>query len=100
MASLRIIAAARAEYAEAFNRYRNVSEHVAFGFEAAVQQALESVANSPEAWPFHDEPHRVYKVKRYPYLIIYSFEPDQGVTVLVIAHAHRRPGYWKYRTRQ
>jgi hypothetical protein len=36
-------------------------------------------------------------LRRYPYLIVYVVEP--ALTVVAIAHAHRRPGYWAERVK-
>jgi len=39
---------------------------------------------------------RVARVRRFPYDIIYTVEPDH-IFVLAIGHQHRRPGWWKKR---
>jgi plasmid stabilization system protein ParE len=37
--------------------------------------------------------------RRYPYAIIYRVLPDR-IEILAIAHARRRPGYWRNRANQ
>ncbi len=34
-------------------------------------------------------------LRRFPYLVVYVIEPT--LTVVAVAHAHRRPGYWTER---
>jgi hypothetical protein len=33
---------------------------------------------------------------RFPYVLIYSFTPDM-LRIVAVAHARRRPGYWRAR---
>ena len=39
---------------------------------------------------------RRYPFRRFPYSLIYRAMPD-GLRILVVAHQHRRPGYWRGR---
>lgn len=40
---------------------------------------------------------RLFPLRRFPYSIIYR-SGEGGVQVVVMAHQHRRPGYWRGRT--
>jgi plasmid stabilization system protein ParE len=40
---------------------------------------------------------RQLKVRGFPYLIAYRIRPDD-VYVVAVAHAKRRPGYWRHRS--
>lgn len=39
---------------------------------------------------------RVFRFRVFPYSLIISVEPD-ALLVLAVAHARRRPGYWRDR---
>lgn len=64
-------------------------------FIAAVESALEQVAASPERYPLLFEPDiRSAKVARFPYRVVY-IALDSDIDVLTVAHAKRRPSYWR-----
>jgi hypothetical protein len=39
---------------------------------------------------------RAFVLGRFPYTLIYTLAPDV-LTILVVGHQHRRPGYWRSR---
>jgi hypothetical protein len=43
-----------------------------------------------------DLPYRRHRVRRFPYLVFYAVAPEE-IRVVAIAHAKRRPGYWRDR---
>ena len=67
-------------------------------FVAAVREALERVAENPQAWPLVSdvaERHHVrrFLLRRFPYSIVF-LEREDEIRVLAIAHGSREPGYW------
>jgi plasmid stabilization system protein ParE len=64
---------------------------------AAVDEALERIAETPLASPMWREgiPHRSHPVRRFPYVVF--FVVDDSAVEVVAAHAKRRPGYWRGR---
>jgi plasmid stabilization system protein ParE len=65
---------------------------------AAVDEALDDIADAPTAhppWQVHAA-FRRRLVRRFPYLVFYVVASDH-VRVVAIAHAKRRPGYWRDR---
>ena len=66
------------------------------GFALAVETALDRIARFPERYPRIDAHHRSGNVENYPFQIIYR-DDDQRIYIIAIAHAKRRPGYWKRR---
>ena len=54
---------------------------------------------TPNTWPAFDHGTRRFLLRRYPYNLIYRVEPTRLV-IVAVAHAHRRPGYWKQRLAQ
>ncbi len=58
-----------------------------------VQEALARIESFPRAWPPFSKRTRRCLVKRFPYGIIYRHAAEE-ITVVPVAHLHRRPGYW------
>ena len=66
-----------------------------------VSAAIRSLREpGPECGPVHsiagDLGVRRKLVKRFPYLVIF-IELEESVRVIAVAHAARRPGYWRRR---
>ena len=94
---------ASAELEEAALWYEAQRSGLGLAFLAAVDRALEHLA----AWPGSGVPVpgvpanlsvRQHPVSRFPYRIAYLVT-SQEVRVLAVAHARRRPGYWRSRTK-
>ena len=70
-------------------------------FEIAVREAIDAAVDSPETWSvwpgWEREPAvRSKRVSGFPYRVVY-FVTGEQLAVLAIAHAKRRPGYWRER---
>jgi toxin ParE1/3/4 len=70
-------------------------------FETAVRTAIDAAAASPESWAvwpgWEREPLvRSKGVSEFPYRVVY-FVVDDVLVVVAVAHAKRRPGYWRER---
>jgi toxin ParE1/3/4 len=89
-------AAAAADVEEAYDWYEAQREGLGDEFLAAVQAALESILNHPEAAPIvHRETRRVL-LRRFPYGIHYRLI-DEEVVVVACFHAKRNPRLWSTR---
>ena len=66
-------------------------------FANAVDAALTAVATDPQRFVAVDQLHRVCPVRRFPFRIVYRIVENR-VLVVAVAHAKRRPGYWRDRT--
>jgi len=87
------------EEAEAAARwYAERSPSAALGFDAELDNAEQAISTQPDAWPSFDHGTRRYLLRRYPFSVVYQTEPDH-VVIVAVAHARRRPGYWKARRR-
>ena len=93
MADVLIGAGAEEDYADALSWYAARSERAARGFEAEFKRAIDAIAEAPRRFPLCDGQHRYYLMRRYPFQVIYR-EKLEGVLILAVAHAKRRPGYW------
>ena len=84
------------EYLGAIEWYLSRNQVVASRSAQQVTNAVRLIAEAPQHWPGYPRGTRKFVLRRFPYLLIYRELPDV-IQVLAIAHAHRRPGYWKNR---
>ncbi|MFC5863485.1 type II toxin-antitoxin system RelE/ParE family toxin [Acidicapsa dinghuensis] len=84
------------EIDQAFEWYWAQSRDAAADFldELAIVQAR--IRRSPRQFPSVSSSLRKATLHRYPYYLLFR-EVDEEVQILVVAHAKRRPGYWKKR---
>jgi len=87
---------AAAEFKEAFRWYFERSTAIAAEFADEVIRAVENIAEAPHRWPAQIAGTRKFVMHRFPFLIIYR-EAASGIQILAVAHAKRRPGYWRSR---
>ncbi len=88
---------AREEYLDAIAWYLTHSESIARAFQQEVQLAVDRIRHEPGQWPiFEGEVHWV-RLKRFPYVLYFEILAADVVHVLAVAHANRRPGYWRNR---
>ena len=88
---------ARRDFDESFDWYAARSTQAAVRFTNAVDVALSTMAADPERFAAVDDLHRECRVRRFPFRIVYRVI-ETRILVVAIAHAKRRPGYWKDRT--
>jgi len=80
----------------AFLWYAERSPDAANTFIAELDKAILAVSESPERWPEYVAGTRRYLFRRFPFYLVYTLESGM-VRVLAVAHAKRKPGYWKDR---
>ena len=88
---------AAAEYDAAFDWYLQRSSDAASEFDKEVNQALADIVCAPQRWAIGAHSTRRFLLKKFPYVVIYRESYSESVQVLAIAHASRKPGYWKRR---
>lgn len=86
----------RQEVRAAFSWYLARDERAALRLLDEIWVGYEQIARRPTSWPAEDERHRYYPLRRYPFRIIFRRDMDQ-IYIVALAHAKRRPGYWKRR---
>ncbi len=87
---------ARTDFDQALDWYLERSVPAAIGFASAVDAALETIVDDPDRFPHIFGGCAYCALKRYPFRIVFRDEAKRLV-VVAIAHAKRRPGYWKHR---
>ena len=88
--------AATQEYEAAFDWYLERSRAAAERFADEMSRAIAKIAEAPQRWPAGKLRTRKFLLARFPFAIVYR-ELPAVIQVLAVAHAHRRPGYWKKR---
>lgn len=97
MPPIDFLSGARSDFDESFEWYAERSTQPAVRFAAAVDAALGRVAANPAQFASPDGVHRECPVKKLPFRIVYRLV-DNRVLIVAIAHAKRRPGYWRNRS--
>lgn len=85
--------AALNELVEAASYYDARKPGLGREFDEAVHAALLEIADHPTRWPRLLENVRRYRLKRFPYGIVYRVRAD-AIDVVAVMHLHRRTGYW------
>jgi plasmid stabilization system protein ParE len=88
------LAAGEAEAAERWYRERN--ETAAARFRRELDRAVELIAERPEAAPPYVANTRRFLLRRFPFFVVYRVYSGH-VQVVAVAHARRRPHYWRDR---
>ena len=96
MKPLELHPAALAEAEEAAAWYAERDPRVAARFAEELDAALERIAEAPHRWPVYIHGTRRVRLTRFPYLVPYREETSR-ILVVAVAHAKRKPGYWRKR---
>jgi plasmid stabilization system protein ParE len=97
-ATVRFHPAARAEHDAVVDWYEAAEHGIGLRFAGEVAVAIARIGQRPLAYPLwkRGAPHRTAVLAGFPYLIIFM-ELSGGIGVMAIAHAKRKPGYWRAR---
>ena len=76
--------------------YAERSATAATAFSEEIDAAESAIVRLPEAWPAFDHGTRRYLLRRFPFSVVYRVEARR-ILIVAVAHARRRPGYWKMR---
>ncbi len=80
----------------AYEWYAERNRSAANAFMAALDDAVNKIADSPERWPLHLHGTRNFLMRRFPYSVIYR-PTNATIHVVAVAHGRSRPGYWRRR---
>jgi plasmid stabilization system protein ParE len=93
---IRIQSQAQQEINEAFDWYFKRSPEAADEFLTEIGASLTQIASHPQLYPAHSKKTRRRVLANFPYSVIFQ-EKDDVILVVAVAHAKRRPGYWRGR---
>src|SRR5262245_61835417 len=91
-----LLPGAIADGRDAHDWYFDRDAGAAKGFEHELDAAIEAIADAPDRWPQWLHGTRRYLFRRYPFFVVYKVH-DTAIWVVAIAHAKRRPDYWRTR---
>jgi toxin ParE1/3/4 len=84
------------ELRESADYYSARSLRASQQFAAAVDRAVDAIHAEPFRFGRVNNADRARRVERFPFQIIYRVLGDV-LFIVAVAHAKRRPGYWKRR---
>ena len=88
---------AEAEFRAAAVYYEGRQVGLGDDFVAEVEQAVQRIAQTPQAFPLHGSAgYRKCILRRFPYTLFFLELPDR-IWIAAVAHQRRRPGYWSHR---
>jgi len=88
---------AKAELAEAVGYYEQRKPGLGQDFLAVVERAVLQIQRNPQLGaPYKSTKFRHCVVRRFPYVVFYV-DLDEAMWVIAVAHAKRRPDYWRRR---
>jgi plasmid stabilization system protein ParE len=96
MLPIKYLPGARQDFVESFDWYADRSVVAAERFANAVDAAMQRIAQDATTLTYVDRIHQECRVKRFPFRIIFR-QLENQILVVAIAHAKRRPDYWRSR---
>jgi plasmid stabilization system protein ParE len=93
-----VLPQAESDVVRAFRWYLRRSPHVAGRFLSDLDATVRRIVSMPLANSPFDARHRVTKLKRFRYLVLYRFD-GKTVWVVAVGHAHRSSRYWNRRAK-
>jgi len=87
---------ARREFDQAFDRYCQIEQKLAFDFAGSVQESFDRIAENPEAFQVVFRNVRRAVLRRFPYSILYRIQKDR-LEVIAVFHSRRMPEEWQKR---
>jgi plasmid stabilization system protein ParE len=94
--SIRIQSQAQEEINQAFDWYFLRNPEAASAFLTEIGTALARIVSHPQLYPIYTKNTRRCVLANFPYSAIYQ-EKDEVILIVALAHAKRRPGYWRGR---
>ena len=81
------------EYQEAYDWYAKQDLQAAEDFDAELQAALAKLTQDPTFGLPIDNHHFFYRLKRFPYFVVFRLERNL-LWVVAVSHNRRDPAYW------
>jgi len=81
---------ANADLEEVFDYYQGEREGLGLEFLDEFRHGVERILEHPEGWQSLDPTRRRYRMRRFPYGLIYRIEPAQDkIVILAVVHMSR-----------
>jgi len=100
-ASLVLAPEAKGDVGDAYRWYETQSAGLGLEFLRNVEAALDFVRRLPEACPVVHASFRRVLVRRFPFAVVYEYEPDRArCVVYAVFHSSQDPDKWRGRLPQ
>ena len=93
---IRILSPAQDEISRIIKFYDEKTAGLGHEFLDDLDNTWEALLEHPEVGARHSKNIRRVLLGRFPFVVLYSLEPDE-IVVHAIAHQRQRPDYWKKR---
>lgn len=94
--SIRLRPEVEAELEAAIDWYEACSPGLGSDFIRAVEASLASIERNPECCQIVFDTARRALLRRFPYALIYSIEPD-AIVIVACLHTRQNPEHWRQR---
>ena len=84
------------EYSEAVQYYAAITPELGSRFHDEIDRLIREVCRQPDRFFRLGPLARRALARKFPYSVVYLDEPER-VWIVAVAHAKRRPGYWRER---
>ena len=84
------------EAREARNYYLTKSAAAEEAFRKELEHAVALIREHPETWPTYVHGTRRFVLHRFPYSLVYRTDGTSSL-IIAVAHAKRKPGFWRSR---
>jgi plasmid stabilization system protein ParE len=78
---------------ESYQWYRKQDIRAAIDFLMEVDDTAQRVRQNPTLGPRIDHEHRFFRLKRFPFYVVYLIETTK-IVVVAVSHNRRSPTYW------
>lgn len=75
--------------------YEDAQQGLGAEFARAVDGAVRAIVDAPLRWPQVRKGFRKYRLRRFPYCVIYRIANDNVVEIFAVFHLRRKPGSWR-----
>ena len=89
---------ALAEAKAAFAWYAQRSHGASESFLREIDRGIEKINQDPLARSEFKPGFRRYLLRIFPFSLIYTINDSGIILIIAVAHARRKPGYWKIRS--
>jgi toxin ParE2 len=96
--NVEFVLVAELELDEAVSYYAGKNPALAIRFREAVAEGVARIADHPHAWQPVGSGARRFRLRRFPYGLVYRVA-DGTATIYAVMHLKRRPKYWRSRLR-
>jgi plasmid stabilization system protein ParE len=93
----RFVEDAKLELLDALAYYNGRTPGAGDRFLDEVLDTADRICEAPERYPVEDDGYRRWRLVVFPYSLRYEIAANGNIDIVAVAHARRRPGYFRGR---